>query len=49
MAILEEQVEMFLVSVKSVGLLIQISFPFECDIIVITGIGTGVGALGVGG
>ena len=34
---------------NSVGLLIQISFPFECGIVAITDIGTGAGATGVGG
>ena len=33
---------------NSVGLLIRISFPFECGIVAITGIGTGAGATGVG-
>ena len=34
---------------NSVGLLIRISFPFECGVIAITGIGIGAGATGVGG
>ena len=34
---------------NSVGLLIWISFPFECDIVIITGTGIGAGATGVSG
>ena len=49
MAILEERVEMFLVFLKFRWIVNLDFFPFECDIVVITGIGTGAGATGVGG